>query len=450
MQNHRPLEMTSQDFLDILPCPAPDQAHLQTQVFSRSLELENLKMQFSKFGSHRLHQVRDLFTVNKFGGFSNSRFMNRAAIKLAELDFLCKLLPSETNEFFFCDVCGGPGGFTEFLQWRNPAARGVGITLREKLDWTRKRLDLTRFRLIYGGAGDGDLFGSWQDFSHFVWSQSNNVGADLVLADGGFEVTDPSQQELLSISLLMLELLTAIKVLRIGGTLVLKVFSTVLPKSLALLKVAATVFGSIEFVKPWTSRPANSERYLVGKNFRGAASPETEKLRHLQTLDEFEKEGAALPDWVSLMQWWGLENLMSISMEHEACLRLLEALERNQVQEEEEEEATVALEETWFATWRIPSLRKPRPRTRQPREPEGYSPTRPAMMGQAENRPKFCESLSKTNHAICFHEEIRRDRRRLDRSPLRRGPDQDRNRARGRDWTGARGSGGGRRRGRWG
>ncbi|KAI9323816.1 hypothetical protein BX666DRAFT_1890683 [Dichotomocladium elegans] len=61
--------------------------------------------------------------------------MNRAATKIAALDATFGLTQTQDNQkFTFADVCGGPGGFTEYLLWRvhswGGSACGYGITLK--------------------------------------------------------------------------------------------------------------------------------------------------------------------------------------------------------------------------------------------------------------------------------------------------------------------------------
>ena len=50
----------------------------------------------------------------KQGGL-NQMFMNRAAIKLANIDAILGFSLTQVNDtnFFFCDLCGAPGGFSE-------------------------------------------------------------------------------------------------------------------------------------------------------------------------------------------------------------------------------------------------------------------------------------------------------------------------------------------------
>ena len=62
-------------------------------------------------------------------------FQNRAAMKMAEMDWLFNLTARELNNpqdneagpahaglFYFADICAGPGGFTEYMVWRRQLA----------------------------------------------------------------------------------------------------------------------------------------------------------------------------------------------------------------------------------------------------------------------------------------------------------------------------------------
>src|SRR5579872_1804532 len=81
-------------------------------------------------------KARDL--ANPFEGIGRSIFMNRAAIKLANMDAIYGFTGHQTGlalltvpeKITYCDVAAGPGGFTEYLQWRAPSSIGYGMTLK--------------------------------------------------------------------------------------------------------------------------------------------------------------------------------------------------------------------------------------------------------------------------------------------------------------------------------
>jgi cap1 methyltransferase len=57
----------------------------------------------------------------------------------------------------------------------------------------------------------------------------------------------------------------ALSVLRVGGNFVCKLFDLFTPFSVGLVYLMYLCFDSISIHKPVTSRPANSERYIICK-----------------------------------------------------------------------------------------------------------------------------------------------------------------------------------------
>ena len=227
------------------------------------------------FETEGFSQARD--ATNPFELIGRSIFMNRAAIKLANIDAVHHI----TNEFFtfdikqsntaftFCVVAAGPGVFTQYLQYRFPSSVGYGMTLRhENLDWKTKALDMTRFTPFYGTDNTGNLYTNWDQFINYVHSQQPE-GVDLVTADGGFDLEDNNdkkllhRQEFLSSRLLLTQSLIGIGCCKIGGNFVVKVFDTVTNLSGQILFLLAKCFDQILIFKPVTSRPANAEKYVI-------------------------------------------------------------------------------------------------------------------------------------------------------------------------------------------
>jgi cap1 methyltransferase len=202
--------------------------------------------------------------------------MNRAAIKLANIDavhhisnhvftFIDKTSPSP---FSFCDVAAGPGGFTQYLQYRFPNSIGYGMTLKHQtLDWNTKSLDMSRFSPFYGPDNTGNLYTNWNHFIDFVLAEQPN-GVDLVTADGGFDLEEGDKtllhkQEFLSSRLLLTQSLIGIACTKLNGNFVLKTFDTVTSISAHVLFILSLCFNRIIIFKPISSRPANAESYLL-------------------------------------------------------------------------------------------------------------------------------------------------------------------------------------------
>ena len=95
-------------------------------------------------------------------------------------------------------------------------------------------------------------------------------GATLYTSDAGIGVSeDYNRQEELTALLNYGQVLCGILSLAPGGHLVTKQYTFVTPFSRGLIALLAALFDEVSVVKPVTSRPANSEVYIVGKGFRG-------------------------------------------------------------------------------------------------------------------------------------------------------------------------------------
>ncbi len=206
----------------------------------------------------------------------------RAGLKLANIDAIYGITMHRTgflakntnNQLIFADLAGGPGGFAQYLLWRDNIAMGMGITLRTSdrgLAWDTKLLDLTRFSRSYGVDNTGNLYTNTTAFPEEFLRKFPD-GADLVVADGGFSVEGrEEQQEQLSTRLILTEMLTAIRILGNGPSVfVCKVFDSLTLMMAQLLYLCANVFEQIDLFKPVSSRPANSERYLICSGFKRA------------------------------------------------------------------------------------------------------------------------------------------------------------------------------------
>nr|CCA14705.1 PREDICTED: FtsJ methyltransferase domain containing 2like putative [Albugo laibachii Nc14] len=229
--------------------------------------------------------------ANPYEKISNVHlFQNRAALKLAELDaqFSPKLsdpqlLPEENNVLFFADICAGPGGFTEYLYWqRKWRCKGWGFTLKGVCDFELEKFNpciaADTFEIDYGVLDDGDIYAQENilSFQKRVLASTKGRGVALVTADGGFSTDgDWNRQEFLTKRLVLCECITALCVLRQGGTFVCKFFDTFQDFTIELIYIMTLVFEEVSITKPIQSRPANSERFLV---CRGRTSVDTSKL----------------------------------------------------------------------------------------------------------------------------------------------------------------------------
>tara|TARA_B100001248_G_C27377344_1_gene454996 strand:- start:18 stop:1337 length:1320 start_codon:yes stop_codon:yes gene_type:complete len=92
--------------------------------------------------------------------------------------------------------------------------------------------------------------------------------ADIVSADGGFKWIDENMQEQESYSLLLGEIVAALSVQAKDGCFVLKLFESFTNLTLKMIYIVTSFYSESFIFKPYTSRPSNSEKYLICKGFK--------------------------------------------------------------------------------------------------------------------------------------------------------------------------------------
>jgi DNA-directed RNA polymerase II subunit RPB2 len=125
---------------------------------------------------------------------------------------------------------------------------------------------------VSGDVTDPQVVNTLGNAAHQRFGESD--GATLYTSDVGIEIAtaDANRQEELSAFVNFGQILTGLLALGIGGHFVTKQFTFVTPFSRSLIAIVASLFEETYITKPKTSRPANSEIYLVGKNFKGIST----------------------------------------------------------------------------------------------------------------------------------------------------------------------------------
>jgi 23S rRNA U2552 (ribose-2'-O)-methylase RlmE/FtsJ len=169
---------------------------------------------------------RSRLASNPYEAIKKSIFINRSAVKLAEIDSVFSIAKASSGKtFYFADLCGGPGGFTEYIIWRNQKAKvqGWGITLCGEQDYDFSNSHIAKlvqesFSAEKGMDGSGNIY-SMENIKHFCAKvlDTAKTGVDLCVSDGGFNVQgDESYQEIHSTQLILCQTLTALKILKKG------------------------------------------------------------------------------------------------------------------------------------------------------------------------------------------------------------------------------------------
>ncbi|KAJ3215919.1 FtsJ methyltransferase domain-containing protein 2 [Clydaea vesicula] len=238
-------------------------------------ELLKLKETLSKIPSHIFQINRKKANPTEF--CSVSIFQNRSAVKLANLDYALINFRRKYNFNSFLDLCSGPGGFTEYLYWRvGFNLKGLGITLKGVQDF--KPPLHPNFKPFYGKDGTGDItveqnFLALSEFDQF----------DFVLADGGVACDeDKGNQEEHVKQLILCEIISAFITLRKDGDFLLKLFDALTPFTVELIYLLHKSFQKISLIKPVSSRPSNSEKYIYCEKFK-FEKPPLAIITHLKT-----------------------------------------------------------------------------------------------------------------------------------------------------------------------
>lgn len=104
-------------------------------------------------------------------------------------------------------------------------------------------------------------------------------GVDLYTSDAGFDVsTNYNEQEEQTLLLNYGQILSGLFTLKQKGSFVTKQFTYFTSFNKSLISLLTTLFDELYIIKPVTSRPLNSEIYIIGKNFKGISSELKEYL----------------------------------------------------------------------------------------------------------------------------------------------------------------------------
>lgn len=241
---------------------------------------------------------------------------SRAYFKLWEILAELKLLDNyKGKDIRMANLAEGPGGFIQCLidyrnkqnggEWKNDTYNAITLKSADKMqvmDWDSKapksyfgEMNTNGYHVnLSYGKGTGNLL-DINNIAHFAEIDLKGAKCELVTADGGIELeTDEeySIQELANAKLFFSEVLTALTIQQKDGTFILKIYDIYYDITLQIITLLSIYYDQIIIIKPRTSRPANSEKYIVCRNFDGISQ---EKLAELYEL--FKKwvsiEGAA-------------------------------------------------------------------------------------------------------------------------------------------------------------
>tara|TARA_B100000780_G_scaffold277440_1_gene248149 strand:- start:2901 stop:4454 length:1554 start_codon:yes stop_codon:yes gene_type:complete len=262
-----------------------DNSNKEEEIFmSYSLNhyLSNIKQQIHEFNSYWdyykkitnpyefIHtQVPEIkLSICKYKPLSRSFF------KMIEIINTFSFL-SEKNTINCFHLAEGPGGFIEAFNYKrnNKGDKYYGMTLiSEDINipsWKKSSHFINNNRNViieYGSTNTGDLFMK-ENLLYCFNNYANSM--DYITADGGFDFSvDFNKQEELSMKLIIAQIFFAIIMQKEGGNFVLKIFDVFKFKTVEIIFLLANLYDYVYIYKPYTSRVANSEKYIVCKGYK--------------------------------------------------------------------------------------------------------------------------------------------------------------------------------------
>ena len=211
---------------------------------------------------------------NKSKCVSKYKPLSRSYFKMIEIITAFDLCDFNTiNSFHLAE---GPGGFIEALAntRRNVSDNYIGMTLLDDVNdcnipaWKKSDIFLRNnpnVRIENGQTGTGDIL-SIENFDYCLKKYGSSM--DIITADGGFDFSsDFNNQENNIVKLLFGQVCYAICLQKQGGHFVLKIFDCFMEHTIDILYILSAFYKSVYITKPNTSRYANSEKYIICKNF---------------------------------------------------------------------------------------------------------------------------------------------------------------------------------------
>lgn len=236
---------------------------------------------------------------------------SRAYFKMKEIMATCVLNPSLVS----VHLCESPGGFIQATEddavdnWKWSA---ISLNTPDSPKPLHNILPMH-----CGSFFDGDVM----DFE-LCSVLIEQGGADLVTADGAYCVCHESVERD-HFPLLVAQTRLAFHALAQGGCYLLKFFEGAEKQTLMFIACLTQCFDQVSIIKPTTSRPTNSERYLVARKFQGRRCSnsyfEPGALENVVVSDEWMTEMKVLLDDLARNQIYHLHNALSRAKRVHPC-----------------------------------------------------------------------------------------------------------------------------------
>jgi cap1 methyltransferase len=212
---------------------------------------------------HVLNRIQPFYKIPNI-------FKLEGAIKMANMDAIFHLIPQtidilayqrKDGILTFGSVAEGPGGFTEYLQYRFPLSNVIGMSLTEPkhLSWNFDVIKRENFVDVLGSDLKGNILTSYNDYINYVKSRYTS-GLDFICADAyiGTEIG-------LS-KLLLIEAFISLSCIKLNRSIVIRLDDTFTEFTSHLLFLLSICFQKSYIFKPISAEQHTNEKYFIGKN----------------------------------------------------------------------------------------------------------------------------------------------------------------------------------------
>lgn len=269
---HKHITYTAND-----SCPEPAVSNsLSDYLYEIKKKIEERDSQWDTYKKYT-NPYEYIHTVIPYKKKSIAKYkpLSRSFFKMIELIHTFQLSQS-INPITTFHLAEGPGGFIEAICMirKNKNDRYIGMTLQDEVNdpnipgWKKAESFLKQNPNVYIETGN-DKTGNILSLTNlFGCKESYGSSMDLITADGGFDFsTDFNNQEISIAKLLFAQTCFALTMQKQHGTFILKVFDCFMQHTTDILCILSSFYNKVFITKPHTSRYANSEKYIICKDF---------------------------------------------------------------------------------------------------------------------------------------------------------------------------------------
>lgn len=239
--------------------------------------------------------------------------LSRAFYKLWEIFFAFDIIDVNKENFVSAHLAEGPGSFIQATMFYRDSFCKKGLSKNDKyyavtlhseggdkyvpevekefVSYYEKEkpkrfiLHQTYPKQIAGGFDNKDNGDITDPKTLRLFGGDMKERADLITADGGFDWSNENIQEQESFRLILAQIVGAAKFQKKGGTFICKFFETFSTTSAKFIAMLSDLYERVFFIKPYTSRASNSEKYIVCTNFKYSETDKAYK-EIIKTLDK--------------------------------------------------------------------------------------------------------------------------------------------------------------------